>query len=517
MTPTGGTTAYTYLWSNGATTKDLSNLISGTYTLTITDANFCTKTISATITEPSVLSVIITASENSCTSDDNKVLNGATYNMTAAASGGATPYSYTWDNALSAGDTQTPAISGTTTFNVTVSDSNGCEATVSKTVTLITTTPPVLNGLNTAYCEGATTVVLDATPSGGTFTIDNIAATNFAPITLGIGNFVVKYTYTDANGCELIINKTVSVDANPSTIAVAADATCQAGTTIVNTNGKITLIGFSPSEKFDYNTGATYTGSATYASATPIPTNGEIVANLPNPTTATQDYTVRIFNANGCFIDRTISLSQTNCTCTQAVLTDLTDENICLGSSFNNANVTTNVSNAVNVTYQWYNDNGASNPTTTAIAGETTATLATFPTAVGSYKYRVEATRADDATCKISKTVTLAIVQSVNAGTATNPAPVCKNGSGLATIDLPSLLTGADAGGTWSSTGANAATNFDANNARINLNGLAAGTYKFKYTVIGTAPCADDSEEITIVINDCCKPTVCLPVKIVRH
>ncbi|MNX76332.1 hypothetical protein D3C86_1078380 [compost metagenome] len=51
----GGVTPYTYLWSNGSTTKDISGLAAGNYTLTITDANNCSVTQSVTlITIPDV-------------------------------------------------------------------------------------------------------------------------------------------------------------------------------------------------------------------------------------------------------------------------------------------------------------------------------------------------------------------------------------------------------------------------------------------------------------------------------
>jgi len=104
---------------------------------------------------------------------------------------------------------------------------------------------------------------------------------------------------------------TVIVNPNPTATASTTDATCSGST--VNADGTITLAGFSAGDRFDFTTGNTYTGSATFASgSTVIPVDGIIANNLAN---GTQDYTIRIFNANGCTVDRIVSLNETNCGC----------------------------------------------------------------------------------------------------------------------------------------------------------------------------------------------------------
>jgi SprB repeat len=52
-TPSGGTSPYTYLWSNGNTTAAPTGLVAGTYTVTVTDANSCTTTCASTVVDPS--------------------------------------------------------------------------------------------------------------------------------------------------------------------------------------------------------------------------------------------------------------------------------------------------------------------------------------------------------------------------------------------------------------------------------------------------------------------------------
>ena len=102
---------------------------------------------------------------------------------------------------------------------------------------------------------------------------------------------------------------TVTVNALSTATAAITDPTCTGLT--VNNDGTIILSGFT-TETYDMNTGNTYTGSATFATATAIPAGGVITNTLVNPT-GSQDYTVRIFNSNGCYVDRTVALNETSC------------------------------------------------------------------------------------------------------------------------------------------------------------------------------------------------------------
>ncbi len=84
----GGTPNYSYVWSNGATSQDLSNVVAGTYTVTITDFNSCTASISANVTQVGALSA--TASVTNVTSCQG-FSNGA---VTFTPAGGSGLYAY---------------------------------------------------------------------------------------------------------------------------------------------------------------------------------------------------------------------------------------------------------------------------------------------------------------------------------------------------------------------------------------------------------------------------------------
>jgi hypothetical protein len=66
VTVTGGTGPFSYSWTNAATTQDISNVIDGTYTCTVTDANSCVVTITETIQSNQILTLEEIITNPSC-------------------------------------------------------------------------------------------------------------------------------------------------------------------------------------------------------------------------------------------------------------------------------------------------------------------------------------------------------------------------------------------------------------------------------------------------------------------
>ncbi|MFN4764657.1 hypothetical protein ACKGJN_16120, partial [Gillisia sp. Q332] len=124
LTVTGGTAPYTYLWNNGSAAQNLINIGPGTYNVTITDANGCTTTASATVTQPPALVISGDVTNASC-----NIVNSGAINL--SVSGGTPGYTYAWSNGATTEDISSlsPGV-----YTVVVTDANGCEQTASFTV-----------------------------------------------------------------------------------------------------------------------------------------------------------------------------------------------------------------------------------------------------------------------------------------------------------------------------------------------------------------------------------------------
>ena len=123
LTVSGGSGTYTYQWSNNATTKDISNVVAGTYKVTITSGSL-TKTDSFRITAPTAFS---TSSQLTSATCKGQSTGGITLTVT-----GATPqYTYLWSNAATSQNlTNVPAGA----YSVSITDSKGCSVTRKDTI-----------------------------------------------------------------------------------------------------------------------------------------------------------------------------------------------------------------------------------------------------------------------------------------------------------------------------------------------------------------------------------------------
>ncbi len=245
-TATGGTPQYSYRWSNGATTASVSGLISGTYTVTVTDANNCVRTASQTISAANSPTVTISAVTNvSCFGGNN----GA---ATASATGGTAPYTYNWGSGRT-----TAAVTGLTagTYTVTVTDAAGCSSTQSVTITqptAITITSTITNA--TCRAIGGVQISVSGGTAPYTYLWSNGATTANISNVAG-GSYTV--TVTDSKGCTNFLLSTVPATTSPN---LRCDITITKQMTGNNTNDAearvVASLGLAP-YTYLWSTGAT--------------------------------------------------------------------------------------------------------------------------------------------------------------------------------------------------------------------------------------------------------------------
>jgi len=202
VTTVGGISPLTFNWDNGASTEDLSGLNGGNYTLTIQDANGCTINQTSTVTN---ISGGFTASVTSTTDENCGDGTGA---VDITVTGGATPYTYSWDNG-----TTTEDLSGLSagTYSVTVTEANGCSVVLNSTVNNISGTLAIGNvTVQNENCGNASGFI-DLTITGGatpyTFAWDNGATTeDLSGLSAGTYNCVI----TDNLGCSINYSGTIT-------------------------------------------------------------------------------------------------------------------------------------------------------------------------------------------------------------------------------------------------------------------------------------------------------------------
>lgn len=124
LTALGGTPPYRYAWSNGVDVQNPNQLSAGFYTVTVTDGNDCTATLSTTIVQTTPIAATFNLSPVDC-------FGASTGAATVTVNGGAPPFQYEWSNNI-AGSTIQNVPAGD--YTVAVTDSLGCRTTFSTTV-----------------------------------------------------------------------------------------------------------------------------------------------------------------------------------------------------------------------------------------------------------------------------------------------------------------------------------------------------------------------------------------------
>jgi gliding motility-associated-like protein len=173
ITVTGGTTAYSFLWSNGSTTEDQDSLCAGVYTVTVTDAMGCTAILTDTVNEPPQLNDSIVAAILRPPIYNTSCPQACDGSATVYPYGGTPPYSIQWLPPLNATTAFVDSLCGDTVppgraYVVTITDANGCSVTDTLFILAPNTPISVIVSNDTNICNNV--ISITALPANAPYT-----------------------------------------------------------------------------------------------------------------------------------------------------------------------------------------------------------------------------------------------------------------------------------------------------------------------------------------------------------
>lgn len=460
LTETGGdATGWTWTGPNSFVSGDNNPTIvgatpaaTGTYSLVVTDSNGCSATDNVLVQVDADVDATITTTGAFCISETNIIL-------AANSSGG------TWSGTGVTGNIFNPSTAGSGDHLIQYNISNGaCSDSDTETLHVDTDVDATITPVG-PFCETEAAITLTAVTSGGTWTGNGIAGTDFSPIDAGDGIHNIQYNVTNG-ACSDSDNINITVNQNPTIPVVGID--CTAGEDL----GVITIT--SPiGTDYQYDIGSGYQTSETFG---PL-TNGNYTITVQDVTTGCISQSALINLDCGCANPPSLVLSSTaGTTCGTAAVT--VASNIFGGSAtlvdlIHNGSGSLDISQASSSSFSF-----TYTPDVSDIGSDITITITT--------------NNPDGAPCTLASDSYVLSVLSLPTVTPGSNSPICSGD------DLTLNETGGDAI-SWSWTGPDSFTADTQNPEIIGVTSLQSGIYTV--VVEGTNTCTN-SADIAVSINE---------------
>lgn len=336
VNPTGGTTPFSYSWSsplgNGPSASGLSQ---GVYSVTVTDANGCSFSISDTIIQPSVLTVSTAVTNVDCKGN-------TTGSAIANASGGTLPYTYSWGPNISATLNQVSGL-GAGNYFVKVIDANACQVQTTFAVSEPSLFAADIASLKNVSCANGSdaSILVSANGGIGPYTFNwspNVSSTNAAN-NLPAGLYTIQVR--DQNNCQVQLSQSVT---QPSALSVSETHTNP--TCFGYNNGSINVSASGGTSPYNYFWSVSGIGSVSSFNSLPFGA-----------------YTINVSDSNGCSAQLAVALSQPS----DIVLSTSSISSTC-GNS-NGSGTVISTGGVAPFTYSWVSQSETTNTLSNVLAG----------------------------------------------------------------------------------------------------------------------------------------------------
>jgi gliding motility-associated-like protein len=425
-----------YLWSNGATTRNITVSASGSYTVKVTSSGGCQSTSAATVVTVNA----ITATPTIASSGPTSFCTGG--NVTLTSSPGT---SYLWSTGAT---TSSITVTSAGSYTVKVTNASGCQS-ASSVATIITVNPlpstPTINASGSkTFCSGGSVTL---TSSAGSTYLWSTGATTPSINVTSSGSYTVRIT--NSNGCQSASSAATAVTVNvlPGTPTITAS-----GPTTFCAGGSVTLTS---------SAGTSYLWS-----------NGATTSSIN--ITASGNYTVQVKNANGCQSSPSAVTTVTVKTIPPTpIITAGGPTTFCAGGSIT-------LTSSAGTSYLW--SNGATTPGINV-------------TSAGTYTVKVANSSGCQSASSVATIVTVNALPVTPTITAGGPTTLC-TGSGVTLTSSPGTSYLWSNGATTAGINVTAAGNYTVQ--VTNANGCQSAVSAATTVNVNSLPAVNAGNDITI-------------------